>query len=225
MTAMFTPHFNAWRFYDDDGGEAASTQLEAQDTNHSFNVDSDNALQLRCRVDETGGADGSTMDDYQLQYEKNNGGTFVDLTTTDGGDGIRAVAAGLTNTDPTTNRSSDPISDPGSGSFVAGEQCADGLCLDIQLTASNFTEHVWGVEFVSANVANNDTFDFRIRPPNAMVQNVEPRVTVVKTSAALAGHGPLLSRSRNRLVNVIARIWGWFTDGLVHTRNKPLMAS
>lgn len=178
--SMFTPHFNAWRFYDDDAGEAASTALAAEDINHTINADSNVAFQFRARIDETGGADGTTMHDYQVQYAK-NGGIATDLTTTDSGDGIRAVAAGLTNDNATTDRSSEPISNPGSGSFVAGEQSDDGLVDNMQLTANNFTEHAYGIEIVSANVADTDYFEFSFSSPGGIVNNVTPRMTVSKT--------------------------------------------
>ena len=183
MSAMFTPTANAFRIYDDNAGEAASSPLEAQDVDHSFNVDSNNSLQIRWRVDEVGGVSGTTMDDYIVQYSKNSGG-FVNLTTSDIGDGIRAVAAGLTNDNATTDRSSDPISNPGGGSFVAGEQSTDGSVDDMQLTASNFTEHVYGVEFVAANVAADDTFDFKFSKPSGIVNSVTPRITISKSGGA-----------------------------------------
>ena len=66
MTAMYTADFNAFRFYDDDAGEAASTQLAAQDTNHSINADSNVAFQLRARLDEVGCAAGDAMLDISL---------------------------------------------------------------------------------------------------------------------------------------------------------------
>ena len=185
MSAMFTPHVNAFRFYNDDGDSDNSTPLEDEDVDHSFDVNADNSLQLRMRVDETGGIDGSTMDDYAVRYEKNGGG-FVALTTSDIGDGIRAVAAGLTNETGTLNRGApDGLSDPGGGSFVAGEESTDGEVTDMQLTASNFTEHAWGIEFVAANVANNDTFDFMLNKPTGVINNVTPRVTVVKAAGGL----------------------------------------
>jgi len=189
---MFTPHFNAFRFYDDDAGEATSAPLEAQDTDHSITVDANQAFQFRARIDETGNVDGSTMDDYAVEYNKNGAG-FVALTTTDSGDGIRAVAAGLTNDGATTNRTADPISDPGSGSFVAGEQSDDGIVDDRQLTNGNFTHHVYGVEFVEANVADTDTFDFRFSNSSVSANNVTPRMTIVKTvSGAITATVPMV---------------------------------
>lgn len=197
MVAMFTPHVNAFRFYDDDAGEAASAPLANQDIDITVDVDGGNvALQFRIRVDETGGADGTTMDDYQVQYDKNTVGP-VNLTTTDSGDGIHAVAAGLTNDAATTDRGTNGISNPGAGSFVAGEQSDDGLVDNRMLTASNFTEHAYGVEIIAANVSNGDTFDLSISTPAAIVDNTTPRITIQKsapsgrTMGSLAGSGGL----------------------------------
>lgn len=194
---MFTPHVNAWRFYDDSGGEAASNQLEAQDTDHDVDVTAGNVdLQLRFRIDETGGADGATTDDWQLQYNPNGGG-FVNHSITDN-DGIIAVTAGLVDGNVTTNRSSDPISDPGSGSFVPGEQDDDGLVQDRQLTSGNFTELVYGMRFVLASLTNGDAFDFQISTPTGIVNNVTPGITITidaggggRIMSSLAGHGGL----------------------------------
>lgn len=183
MVAMFTPHFNAFRFYDDDAGEATSAQLAAQDTNHSIDVDAgDQPFQFRARIDETGSASGTTMDDYPLQYEKNDSLTWISMSGTDTGDGIRAVAAGLTNDNATTDRSADEITNPGSGSFVAGEQSDDGIVDDMQLTSDNFTELAYGIELVAANVANNDTFDFRFGAVSGVTNNSTPRITVIKSA-------------------------------------------
>ena len=179
--AMFTWEFTQFRFYADDAGEAASTPLENEGIDHTLSVSADTAIQLRCLIEETGGADGTSMDGWQLQYSKNSG-TATDLTTTDSGDGIRAVAAGLTNDNATTNRGTNGISDPGSGSFVAGEQSSDGLIDDMQLTTGNFTEQVWGIEFVNANVANNDTFDFTISTPGGGTNTATPRITISKSA-------------------------------------------
>ncbi len=182
MSAMFTNNFNAFRIYDSDAGEAASTPFAAQDTNYTIDATANVSFQLRTRIDEVGGADGTTMDDYAIEYSKNSG-AFVALTTTDSGDGIRAVAAGLTNDAATTNRATNGISDPGSGSFVAGEQSSDGVVDDMQLTTANFTEQAYGIEFVSVNVADTDTFDFQFSAPSVSNNNVTPRLTISKGAA------------------------------------------
>lgn len=177
--ANFTPDVNAFRFYDSDGGEAASTALENQDTNTSVDTSGGNVdLQLRLRVDETGGAAGASTDDYQLQYLHTSGeaGSWTNITGATST--VQGTTAGLTNDAATTNRASSGISDPGAGSFVAGEQSSDGLVDDMQLTANNFTEHVWGLRVVAADVTSGDTLDFRLSTPTGMVNSVTPRITI-----------------------------------------------
>lgn len=178
--AMFTPRLDAYRLYDSDAGEAASTPLENEDVAHDLNVDAGNkTIQVRVLIQETGGADGTTMDDFTLQYNKNGTG-LTNVPTSDTGAGISAATAGLTNDDPTTNRGTNGITD-GSGSFVAGEQSTDGIVDDLQLTASNFTELVFGVTFYKANVANNDSFVFSVDMTNKATDAVSPTVTIDKT--------------------------------------------
>lgn len=178
--AMFDPEFTRFRFYDDDAGEAASAPLENQDVDHTLTVDSDQEIQARFFVQNRQAA-GST-DDYRIDYDKNSVG-FAIVPTTDTGTGIEAAAAGLTNTNATTNRTTNGIAD-GTGSFDAGEQITDGLG-NITLNASNYTEHAFGLKFISANVANNDTFDLEFGRPNAMVNTIVPRITISKTGAAV----------------------------------------
>ncbi len=200
VSATFTPEFNAFRFYDDAGGEAASNALAAQDININVDVFSGNVdLQLRLRCDETGGADGATTDDWQLQYDPNSTG-FVNHSITDN-DGIIAVAAGLIDANATTNRASEPISDPGAGSFVAGEQDDDGLINDRQLTADNFTEHAYGMRFVSANLTDGDTFDFRLSTPTGIVNNIVPRVTIDKAAGGIGIPIAMYHHTKHNLVS------------------------
>lgn len=179
---MFDPDFVNFRFYDDDAGEAASAPLEAQDIDHTLTVDTDQAIQFRALIQNQMAADGTTMDDYGIEYDKNGAGP-VSLTTTDTGTGIRAVAAGLTNDNATTDRSTNGITG-GSGTFVAGEQSSDGIVDDMQLTSSNYTHHAYGVEFVSTNVANNDTFDFTFTGSSGVTNTATPRITISKAAPA-----------------------------------------
>ena len=178
---MFDPEFTAWRFYDDDAGEAASAPLEAEDTDHTLTVDADTSIQLRMAIQNNDAA-GST-DDYRLDYDKNSVG-FAILTTSDTGTGILAATAGLTNDNATTDRATNGITD-GSGTFDAHVQITDGIG-NATLGASNWTETVYGVRFISANVANNDTFDFEFGRPNVMVNTVVPRITISKAAGGLA---------------------------------------
>ncbi len=67
----------AFRLYED-GTEAGSTAIAAQDTNITRDVTADSNLQLRVRLQETFGVSGISTDDYQLQYSKNSG-TYTDV--------------------------------------------------------------------------------------------------------------------------------------------------
>ncbi len=96
----------AFRLYAD-GTETGSAALEAQDTNHTADVSGGNVnFQLRTRLQNNGGALVAT-DDYQLQYELNDSGTYLSVggyalvardshTDTAGNevDGIRGGTAG-----------------------------------------------------------------------------------------------------------------------------------
>ncbi len=70
----FIPEVPAFRFYDDDGSESGSTALANQDINVDVDAaDADDLVHLRLLVEETGGGNGLTTDDWQLQYRKNAG--------------------------------------------------------------------------------------------------------------------------------------------------------
>lgn len=182
---VFTPVANAFRFYED-GTESGSTPIDAQDTNISRNVTADSILHLRVRVDETGNGAGATTDDYILQFSK-NAGAFTTITSVSANVQGAGTGAGLTDNAATTNRATNGISDPGTGSFVAGGQReSDGTVFDRQLTASNFTEHVWAIKLIAADLANNDTLDFRVSLNGGapgMTNNVTPRITVTKSQS------------------------------------------
>lgn len=193
MTAMFTPRLDAFRFYQDDAGEAASTPLENEDTNHSLDVSGGNtAIQVRLLIQETAGDDGDAMHDYTLEYSK-NGGADTTVPTTDGGDGIVAVTAGLTNDAATTNRATNGITD-GSGTFVAGEQSSDGVVDNFLLTSSNFTEHVWGVQFNVANLSDGDSFVFTVDMFNKATDAVNPTITI--TGLATLGDADIIATAK-----------------------------
>ena len=182
----FTPVFNAFRFYAD-GTESGSSPLGNQDQNITVDVSSGNQqVHLRVRIDETGGdSSGSGNDDWVLESQKNGSGGFVSI------DGSQAgltmdTGSSLTNNGATTNRATNGISD-GPGSFVAGIQKEgdSGQILDYQLTAGNFTEHVFAMLLTAASLNNGDFFDFRVTLNGGtpgMTNNVTPRITIVKSA-------------------------------------------
>ena len=208
MSGTFTPVFNAFRFYNDDGDEANSTPYDsvAQDTNITVDDEADEQFHLRVRIDETGGKGGSNGDDWRLEISV-NGGTYTDVTSTssvvDGQDSTHLTDGGAT-----TNRGTNGISDPGSGSFDVGEQSdLNGEVFNHVLGSDDFAEHVYGLRVTDADVSDGDTIDFRITLNGGspgMTNNVTPRITISKGAAALAGHGPLISGKRNMLAQVAA---------------------
>ena len=174
--AMYDPTFTKFRLYAS-GGEATSTPLEAQDTDHILTVDTDQEIQVRMFVQNLQ-ASGST-DDWIIAADKNIS-AFVVVPVADTGAGIETAGAGLTNDVATTNRATNGITD-GTGSFDAAVQITDGDG-SVTLNASNYTEVVFGIKFIAANVANNDTFDFEFNKPNAMDNNIVPRITISKAA-------------------------------------------
>lgn len=183
----FSPVVQAYRFYDDDAGEAASTPLANQDTNITVNLDGGNvALQLRELIQNTTAVAGAAGDDYALQFSI-NGGAFA--TVTGATTGVIASTSGLTNDGATTNRATNGITD-GTGSFVAGEQCTDGTLDNHALTASNFTEHVWGVTLVAADLSDGDVITFRTSLNGGapgMTNSVTPTITADITAPTFDG--------------------------------------
>ncbi len=175
-----------FRFYEDDGSpsESASTPIAAEDTDITRNVTSDSILHLRWRVQETDGVDGNSGDDYTLFMSRNSGtfqvvnfnSTIVELDT----------ASELIDGNDTTNRATNGISN-GTGSFVAGEQADFIGVTNRQLTADNYTEHVFGMNLISAEISDEDTLDFQLRAPGItvgdIINSIVPRITVDNAAA------------------------------------------
>ncbi len=167
----------AFRFYED-GTEAGSTAIATQDTNISRDITGGSSnLQLRLRFQETNAVSGAATDDYQLQYSK-NAGAYANVT----GASTNVLgfnSASLTDGGATTNRLG-----AGSGSFVAGVVSEDGLADNHQITASNYTEYLFSLTLVFADLANSDTLDFRLLRNGATVAaySVTPRITITKVT-------------------------------------------
>ncbi len=179
----FTPDADAFRFYDD-GTESGSVAKAAQDTNINLDSTGDPQVHLRYRVQEIGGLSGLSTDDWRLQRSK-NGGTFFNVTG--GGDDVLIdSASSLTEGAATTNRASEGISD-GTGSFVVGEQKeTNSLISNHQITANNFTEHVFALKVIDADLTAGDEIDFRMTLNGGtpgMANSVTPRITIVAAVA------------------------------------------
>lgn len=143
----------------------------------------DRRLLLRIRIQETGGKSGATTDDWQLQYSK-DGGAFTSITTsTSNVKGFGSVA--LTDAGTTTQQLT-----AGTGSFVAGEISESGLVTDRQLTASNFTELLYTLQLVDADINGKASFTFRTLFNGAtFTYNVTPTLTVLSNLTAASSAG------------------------------------
>lgn len=180
----FIPRIVGYRFYER-GTEATSTPRAAENTgaNVQGNVHLQDQVQIRLLVQETGGVSGAATDDWQLQFSKNTG-AWTNLNS--GSVGIRMNFVGDTINDladgaATTNRGTNGITDPSTGSFVAGEvEENNGVVEDHQLTAGDFTEHVWGA-FIRRDDApvDGDTYDLRLLLNGTPIDvGLTPRITV-----------------------------------------------
>lgn len=168
----------AFRFYED-GTEAGSTAIAAENANITRFAASDSNLLLRYGVQESGSAStsGNTTDDYQLQVSK-NGGAFANVTTAS--TNVKGFnSASLTDAGATTSRLS-----AGSGSFVAGAISEDGLLDNWQLTANNYSDFLYTITVVAADVADGDTLDFKVlrNGSNFNTYSVTPRITISKNT-------------------------------------------
>ncbi len=191
MADMFNPKEIHYRFYAGDGDETNSTAKELEDTNHTLTVDTDQTIQVRMAIENQTAVDGDAMHDWQIEYEKNATGGDIAVPTSDGGAGISSDAAGLTNETVTVERVTDGLTG-GAGSFDSGEQSTDSLINDRVLTGSNYTEHVWGIKFYAANVADLDTFDFTYTVTGKVADaHATMRITIAKTPAGGGPRGPL----------------------------------
>lgn len=199
-TNVFAITQAAYRWYED-GTESGSTAFAAENTAAPVNIFSGNVfLAVRIRLDETGSGSiaGATTDDYQLQYSK-NGGAFTSVTGASSN--VRAYdSSNLTDGNATTARLT-----AGAGSFVAGEISEDGLVDDRQLTANNYTEHLYTVQFTAADLTAGDSITFRVllngattnvtysQTPTATISNTAPGTSITPSRGAMAFAGALVA--------------------------------
>jgi hypothetical protein len=178
--AMITLSQTAYGWFAD-GTENGSVQIAPTTTFLGHDVDSDFNCLLRVRIQESGGAAGATTDDWQLQY--NLGGAGWNNVTSSSSVVKGYDSASLTDAGTTTNRLG-----AGSGSFVAGEISESGLVTDRQITASNFTEMLYSLTVVAADVANGSSIEFRVLYNGAtMTYSVTPTLKVYKGNLVTNG--------------------------------------
>jgi hypothetical protein len=197
----FVPAQTKFRFYNDDGGLTAATPVAAENTDITVAPGAGNrSFQLKIQVQETGGSGGVSTDDWQLICGKNLATTFPVTTSSSG---VRAFNSG--NLVDAGNVSSGNRSlSAGSGSYVTGKISEDGLVDNLNLTANNYTELVFAIQTVDADLAPGDTLDFRILcgTPPPIASTATARITMQASSitgATTATLGGLTSSSTSTL--------------------------
>ena len=150
----------AYRFRNDDGGEAAATWKDALDTNVSINVDE--TFRLRIQVSETNGGNwANTL--FKLQSNTEGAG-WQDVTAASSN--VKSVGSAnttwvLTDEDATTEQLA------GAQAFVAGVWDDDGATeagseITLDADANGDTELEWCIQGVGADVDNGDQTTFRV---------------------------------------------------------------
>ncbi len=170
-----------YRFGNDDGLEALYTFSGAEDTAISLATATTFLNRFAIRQDGTGTANSGVI---TCQYRQ-NGGTWTTITTSSSV--VKTVAsANITNDTPTTNRLT-----LGGRTFLAGGVvCDDGSAasvLSVVAGVSQF-ESVFVHQIVDADVANNDTLEFRLMLAGVVLNTytVTPTITVVKSGSVRA---------------------------------------
>lgn len=166
-----------FRFGKDDGTEVTHTFWQLVDVNHTQLVDANWTFLLRFTEQETGNTAAANTD-AQFQYNKNGAG-WVNITTTSLV--VKAVAVNaFTDGQACTKRLT------GTGTFeTTGAGCTEdglsgGTANDIAALGNSETEA--GLQVIAANVANNDTIQFRFTSPDWTVgYDVTPTLTITKT--------------------------------------------
>lgn len=171
----------AYRIGNDNGSESAYTFAAAENTGINPTLIADANYSLRIAVTDAI-ASGAGTDDWQLQVSI-NGGAFNNVTTsstgakafnssnlTDGG----ATTARLTTVDTLTFNT-----------FVAGLISEDGLADNLGLTSNGYTEFVFTITLVNADLNNADVLTFRILCNGVVLNSYTqtPTITITKTVA------------------------------------------
>ncbi len=165
-----------FRFGKDDDTEAAHTFWQLEDVNHSQFISANWTFLLRFTEQESGGTAAANTD-AQFQYNKNAAG-WVNITTTSSV--VKAVVVNaFTDGQNATKRLS------GTGTFeTTGAGCTEdglsgGTANDIAASGNSETEA--GLQVVFADVANNDTIQFRFTSPDwTITYTITPTLTITK---------------------------------------------
>lgn len=170
-TDLRQTHF---RFGKDDGTESAHTFWQLEDVNHTQVISADWTFLLRFTEQESGGTAAANTDAV-FQYNKNGAG-WVDITTTSSV--VKAVAVGaFTNGQACTKRLSGTGTFETSGAGCTEDGSSGANANDIEASGNSETEA--GLQVVFADVANNDTIQFRFRSPDwTITYTITPTLTI-----------------------------------------------
>ena len=163
----FTPEADAFGIYED-GTESGAAERLGENIfgmlNHTLAADQQ--FQYRSRVQETAGGAGAATDNWGLEYEKNDSASWVAITASSAL--LQAdTASSLTDGGATTDRLS-----AGTGSFVAGEQEEiNGVIEDLQLTADNYTNLLWGLKPIEGDISSGDYVKLRVTLNGSPISN------------------------------------------------------
>ena len=163
----------------EEGTESGAVPYVAQDTAVTGDITNGDATgTLRVRLQSTTAIAVPATDDWQLQYEKNVSGTWVNITPSS-----LAVqtydSPNLTGTGATTNRLTG-----GTGGFTAGEVSEDGTANDKGWPGNGFTEFVYALKVIAADLADGDTVRFRVLRNGAtatMTYTITPTINLIKS--------------------------------------------
>ena len=144
-------------------------------------------------------------DDFTLQWEKNASGTWNFLS----GAVVAYDDPNLTEGAATTNRLTG-----GTGTFVAGKVSEDGSADDVGWSGNNYTELVFSVRLVAAQLANGDTLRFRV-VKNAVTTDMTYAVTPTVNITTL----PPVTKNLQAVWHTKARI-GDTAQAVWHTRTR-----
>lgn len=163
-----------FRFGKDDGTEAAHTFWQNEDVDHTQFITADWTFLLRFTEQEAGGTAAANTD-AQFQYNKNGAG-WVDITTISSV--VKAVAVNaFTNAQACTKRLSGTGTFETSGAGCTEDGSSGGTANDIAASGNSETEA--GLQVVFANVANNDTIQFRFTSPDwTVTYSITPTLTI-----------------------------------------------
>jgi hypothetical protein len=140
-----------WKWYQNNADANAATEAAAEDT--WFEPTLDTTYFLRIKVENSGNKNEDSQT-YQLQYSQ-NGGTWTNVTTTS--NFVRAVTGGDTDGDAMTELLTKTVS-----GYTNGEHSTDGVTAAMVINQDNSTEHVYAVQFRSADITDGVFLELRL---------------------------------------------------------------